>query len=142
MTPFHLPSMRSRVASTAQPGRRVKLRLFMLVPTFRSSCSAAAPTFTNFAKSWALENLLILVPLCRSEVPDRTRRLWSRDFRSAVLGFPIVYKRGLYPLIYSTCQGCAGKTIKRQPSTGAHEHESRRIQEVPSHRCCRGLDRF
>src|SRR5579872_1491148 len=56
-----------------------------LVPTFRSSCSIAAPTFTNFGKSWALANLLILVPLYRSEVPDRIRRLWSRDFRSAVL---------------------------------------------------------
>jgi hypothetical protein len=56
-----------------------------LAPTFRNSCSVAAPTFTNFGKSWALENLLILVPLCRSEVPDRTRRLWRRDFRSAVL---------------------------------------------------------
>src|SRR5579872_2744939 len=32
-----------------------------------------------------LTNLLILVPLYRSEVPDRIRRLWSRDFRSAVL---------------------------------------------------------
>ena len=28
-----------------------------LVPTFRSSCSIAAPTFTNFGKSWALANL-------------------------------------------------------------------------------------
>src|SRR5579864_3293054 len=33
-----------------------------------------------------LTNLLILVPLYRSEVPDRIRRLSSRDFRSAVLG--------------------------------------------------------
>src|SRR5579872_6418426 len=32
-----------------------------------------------------LTNLLILVPLYRSEVPDRICRLWSRDFRSAVL---------------------------------------------------------
>src|SRR5579872_2354625 len=56
-----------------------------LVPTFRSSCSIAASTFTNFGKSWLLTNLLILVPLYRSEVPDRIRRLWSRDFRSAVL---------------------------------------------------------
>jgi hypothetical protein len=56
-----------------------------LVPTFRSSCSIAAPAFANFGKSWALADLLILVPLCRSEVPDRIRRLWCRDFRSAVL---------------------------------------------------------
>src|SRR5579864_8450717 len=56
-----------------------------LVPTFRSLCSIAAPTFTNFGKQWALANLLILVPLYRSEVLDRTCRLWCRDFRSAVL---------------------------------------------------------
>jgi hypothetical protein len=60
-------------------------RVLCLVPTFRSSCSVAAPTFTIFGKSWALANLLILVPLYRSEVPDRIRRLWCRDFRSAVL---------------------------------------------------------
>ena len=34
-----------------------------LVPTFRSSCSIAAPAVTSFGKSWALANLLILVPL-------------------------------------------------------------------------------
>src|ERR1700743_2045917 len=56
-----------------------------LLPTFRSSCSIAAPTFTNFEKPWALANLLILVPLYRSEVPDRIRRLWCRDFRSVGL---------------------------------------------------------
>src|SRR3569832_1740313 len=56
-----------------------------LVPTFRSSCVIAAPSVTNFGKSWALANLLILVPLYRSEVPDRTRRLRCRDFRSAIL---------------------------------------------------------
>src|SRR3569832_2095003 len=59
--------------------------MVQLVPTFRSSCSVAARTFTNFGKSWALANLLILVPLYRSEVPYRTRRLCCRDFRSAVL---------------------------------------------------------
>jgi hypothetical protein len=57
----------------------------LLVPTFRSSWSIAAPAFTNFGRSWALANLLILVPLYRSEVPDRIRRLWCRDFRPAVL---------------------------------------------------------
>jgi hypothetical protein len=34
-----------------------------LVPTFRSSCYIAAATFTNFGKSWALANILILVRL-------------------------------------------------------------------------------
>jgi PAN domain len=56
-----------------------------LVPTSRSSCSIAAPAVTNFGRSWALANLLIPVPLCRSEIPDRIRRLWCGDFRSAVL---------------------------------------------------------
>src|SRR5579863_2436362 len=54
------------------------------VPTSRSSCSVAAPAFTNFGTSWAPANVLILVPLCRSEVPDRIRHFWCRDFRSAV----------------------------------------------------------
>src|ERR1700735_1190963 len=41
-----------------------------------------------------LTNLLNLVPLYRSEVPDRTRRLRCRDFRSAVLPFaPFTYLR-------------------------------------------------
>ena len=56
-----------------------------LVPTFRSSCSIAAHTFANFGKSLALANLSIPVPLYRSEVPDRIRRLRCRGFRSAVL---------------------------------------------------------
>src|SRR3974390_866365 len=40
-----------------------------LVPTFRSSCYVGAPTPTNFGKSWALANILILVALFLSEVP-------------------------------------------------------------------------
>src|SRR5579863_2224992 len=56
-----------------------------LVPTFRSLCAIAASTVTNFGKSWALPNLLTLVPLYRSEVPDRPRRLRCRDFRPAAL---------------------------------------------------------
>ncbi len=70
-----------------------------LVPTFRSSCFIAAPIFTNFGKSWALANLLILVPLYRSEVPDRIRRLWCRDFRSAVLVAKLLI---VVPLIWLT----------------------------------------
>ena len=61
-----------------------------LVPTFGSSCSIAATTFTNFGKPWARANILILVPLCRSEVPGRIRRLRGRDFRSAVPGVKIL----------------------------------------------------
>jgi peptide/nickel transport system substrate-binding protein len=55
------------------------------VPTFRSSCSIAAPAFTNFGKSRALANLLILVPLIDLKSLKGTRRLRCRDFRSAVL---------------------------------------------------------
>src|SRR5271163_2278476 len=62
----------------------------ILVFTFRSSCSIEAPTVMNFGKSWAPANILNLVPLYRSEVPDRTRRLRCRDFRSAVLAAVIV----------------------------------------------------
>jgi len=61
------------------------LRLAALVPTFRSSCSIAAPAFTNFVKSRALANLLILVPLIDLKSLKGTRRLRCRDFRSAVL---------------------------------------------------------
>src|SRR6187399_1343104 len=52
MTPFHLPSIRSSVASTAQPGLWAKLRRFMrnfpivskwgLVPQFYSTCKMDA----------------------------------------------------------------------------------------------------
>jgi peptide/nickel transport system substrate-binding protein len=61
------------------------LRLAALVPTFRSSCSIAAPAFTNFGKSRALANLLILVPLIDLKSLKGARRLRCRDFRSAVL---------------------------------------------------------
>src|SRR5215475_4070698 len=55
MTPFHLPSIRSRVASTAQPGRWAKFRRFIavfpivskqgLVPSIYSTCQIeATPT--------------------------------------------------------------------------------------------------
>ena len=42
-----------------------------LVPTFRSSCYVGAPTPTNFGKSWALANILILVPLFYLKFLDR-----------------------------------------------------------------------
>src|SRR6516164_10635241 len=51
------------------------------VPTFRSSCSIAAPTFTNFGKSWALANLLILVPLFYLKFLYRIRGSWCRNFK-------------------------------------------------------------
>ena len=67
------------------------MRRVRLVPTFRSSCSVAAPTFTNFGKLWALANLLILVPLIDLKSLEGTRRLRCRDFRSAVLA-PLILK--------------------------------------------------
>src|SRR3974390_2866386 len=59
---------RNRSLSVGMPAK--------LVPTFRSSCYVAAPTLTNFGKSWALENILILVPLFYLKFLDRIRRLW------------------------------------------------------------------
>ena len=59
-----------------------------LVPT--SEVRVSAPTLADFGKSWTLANLLILLRLHRSEVPDRIRALWCRDFRSAVLGLQLV----------------------------------------------------
>ena len=60
-----IPGPADRAA--ALPHHRIGPAVFRalpyLVPTFRSSCSVAAPTFTNFGKSWAPANLLILVPL-------------------------------------------------------------------------------
>ncbi|MFZ0767565.1 hypothetical protein [Bradyrhizobium sp.] len=53
----------------------------LLVPTFRSSCSIAAPASTNFGKLWALANLLILVPVFYLKFLDRIRRLWCRNFK-------------------------------------------------------------
>ena len=53
--------------------------------TMFRAAALAAPILTNFGKSWALANLSIPVPLYRSEVPDRIRRLRCRGFRSAVL---------------------------------------------------------
>ncbi len=61
------------------------LRLASLVPNFRSSCSIEAPAFTNFGKSWAPANLLILVPLIDLKSLKGARRLRCRDFGSAVL---------------------------------------------------------
>jgi hypothetical protein len=88
--------IRRRLALAIELRQPFFARCHFPVPTFRSSCSVAAPTSTNFGKSWALANLLILVPPYRSEVPDRTRRLWCRDFRSAVpVPPPFLLRRAL-----------------------------------------------
>jgi hypothetical protein len=57
-----------------------------LVPTFRSSCSIVSyPPSRTSESNGLLTNLFDPVPLYRSEVPERTRCLHYRDFRSAVL---------------------------------------------------------
>ena len=61
------------------------MRKTLLVPTFRSSCSIAAPTFHELRKVRGTSKLIVSSTAYRSEVPERTRRLWCRDFRSAVL---------------------------------------------------------
>jgi hypothetical protein len=43
-----------------------------------------ATFFTNFGKSEGHKQVEDSGTACRSEVPERTRRLWYRDFRSAV----------------------------------------------------------
>jgi L-ascorbate metabolism protein UlaG (beta-lactamase superfamily) len=61
------PAIRDRRADRTQPddiagflacGANCHHSARRLVPTFRSSCPIATPTFTNFEKSWALANLL------------------------------------------------------------------------------------
>ena len=87
----HLYEVERRVEHAARPGFRImELQLSPtqkermshpppLVPTFRSSCYIAAPTLTNFGKSWALANILILVPLFYLKFLDRIRR--CRNFK-------------------------------------------------------------
>src|SRR5579872_6239707 len=72
-------------------GRRLLSFVFPprpLVPTFRSLCSIAAPTFTNFGKSWALANLLGS-RLIKSTIPElrrgrRKRGSFGRACRSGL----------------------------------------------------------
>ena len=69
------------VESTLAPpciGRR-------LVPTFRSSCTIAAPTFHELRKAMGTRKLMILVPLFDLKSLGRFRGLQCRDFKSAAL---------------------------------------------------------
>jgi hypothetical protein len=56
-----------------------------LAPTFRSSCSTSAPTFHELRKAMGTSKSMILVALIDLKSLKRTRRLWCRDLRSAVL---------------------------------------------------------
>src|SRR5579862_3097741 len=105
-------------------------RLLSGVPmlTFRSSCSIAAPTVPNFGKSWALANLSNLVPLYRSEVPDRTRRLLCRDFRSAVL----VLFAGLVLANPALAYAAADTTDEASAATAAVRLAQAQPQPAPS----------
>jgi rare lipoprotein A len=108
-----------------------------LVPAFRSSCAIAARAFTNFGKLWPPANLLIPVPLYRSEVPDRTRGLWCRDFRSAVLvsgarSRPIL-RIGAVVLVAASLAACAqSSAVRNSAFTGSGQQAwSRRDQTAP-----------
>jgi hypothetical protein len=52
-----------------------------LVPTFRSSCSIAAPTFHELRKVMGTSKPMILVPLFYLKFLDRICRLWCRNFK-------------------------------------------------------------
>ena len=52
-----------------------------LVPTFRTSCTAAAPAFHELRKVMGTSKLTILVPLFYLKFLDRIRRLGCRNFK-------------------------------------------------------------
>src|SRR5579863_10307752 len=56
-----------------------------LVPTFRSSCTASAPTFHELRKVIGTSRLIIPVPLFHLKFLDGVRRLWRRNFKWAAL---------------------------------------------------------
>src|SRR5882762_8640874 len=114
MTPFHLPSIRSSVASTAQPGRWAKFRLFMgafpivskqgLYPRIYSTCQKRArPTIRRraFSSEWT--------PVRRQENASN-RKI-----------------RVLVPIDQNQDSAIA-------PYIGDNEHEGHRIQEIPANR--------
>src|SRR3984893_15586820 len=91
MTPFHLPSIRSSVASTAQPGRWAKFRRFMgyfpivskqgLYPRIYSTCQFSA-TATIKAKAFSSESLPS--DLIRGWIPVRVKK--TRQIENQSLG--------------------------------------------------------
>jgi hypothetical protein len=56
-----------------------------LVPTFRSSRTVSATPFGELWKVMGTNKLVLPVPLIDLRSLRRTRRLWFRDFVSAVL---------------------------------------------------------
>src|SRR6476646_847638 len=81
---YHI-TMSAKGHRSPDAARGHSMRKTLLVPTFRSSCSIAAPTFHELRKVRGTSKLIDSSTAYRSEVPERTRRLWCRDFRSAVL---------------------------------------------------------
>src|SRR5450631_704737 len=115
MTPFHLPSIRSSVASTAQPGRWAKFRRFMgcfpivskrgLYPRIYSTCQYGA-TATIKAKAFSSE---VGTGSCEENASNREPA-------------PLVL------IIRTKADDDLSHHI------GDHVHESRRIQKVASRR--------
>lgn len=98
-------------------------RACAVVPSFRSLRSIAAHAFANLGKSWATANLLVPAPHCRSEIPDRIRRLWRRDLKSPVLAAGLM-------LLGSIAANAAddAKTCTKESGDAAIEACSRAIQ--------------
>src|SRR5260370_40743750 len=79
MTPFHLPSIRSRVASTAHPGRWAKLRRFIcdfplvskqgLVPHIYSTCQFGASATVRERKRFQAKWIPVRVKKTRKKSP-------------------------------------------------------------------------
>ena len=63
----------------------------LLVPTFRSSCDASAPTFHELRKV-GTTNFIIPVPLCYLKFLNGVCRLWCRNFKWAA---PVFTRAGL-----------------------------------------------
>jgi acyl-CoA thioesterase-1 len=91
----------------------VERALSALVPTFRSSCSTSAPPFTNFGKSWALADLLILVPFFHLKFLNGICRSRCRNFKWAALPHIIVLALGMAAVAMMPAQ--AGSTDAAKP---------------------------
>src|SRR5579872_266321 len=77
-------------ASIPVESRRVLCVAGARVPTFRSSCYAAAPTFHELRKVMGTGKFMILVPLFHLKFLDGIRRLRCRNFKwAAIVGLAV-----------------------------------------------------
>src|ERR1700758_3300564 len=81
---YHI-TMSAKGRRSPDAGRGHSMRKTLSVPTFRNSRSISARIFCELRKVTGTRKLIDSSTAYRSEVPERTRRLWCRDFRSAVL---------------------------------------------------------